>query len=225
MQILCEVIISILKLSKGEPISHVLVKNEARLPLSTTDRLLQRLQREKLVYVLDGLLQTSVLQRVGLAVRAIELGADYERVSGMLHWKEFENIAAVALEMHGYTVTSNVRFKEGGRRWEIDIVGCRKPLVVCADCKHWHHDMHPSSLKKIVEEQVERTRALAESLPNPAVKIECASWDSVRFIPTVLSLLVGRFKFYDNIPIVPVLQLQDFLDQLPAFADSLSIPF
>jgi hypothetical protein len=81
--------------------------------------------------------------------------------------------------------------------------------------------MSPSALKRIVEEQAKRTYALAESLPNPAVKVEFVSWDSVKFIPAILSLVVGRFKFYDDVPIIPVLQLQDFLSQLPAYANSL----
>jgi hypothetical protein len=81
--------------------------------------------------------------------------------------------------------------------------------------------MYPSALKRIVEEQMERTVSLAESLSGLFGKIECASWESVKLIPAVLSLITCRFKFHDDVPIVPVLQLQDFLSQLPAYADSL----
>ncbi|MGC9345430.1 MAG: hypothetical protein ACP5ER_01375 [Candidatus Bathyarchaeales archaeon] len=151
----------------------------------------------------------------------MQLGADLERVSSFLDWKEFENIAAVAFERNGYTVNKNLRFRHAGRRWEIDIVGCKKPIVVCADCKHWHHGMYPSAIRRIVEEQVERTSALAEYLPVLAGKIECASWGRVELVPAVLSLVTARFKFYNNVPIIPVLQLQDFLSQLPAYVDLL----
>jgi Holliday junction resolvase-like predicted endonuclease len=220
-----EMIISLLKLTRQGPVSHEIIKKEVRVPSEVARKLLTKLQDDQLVYVQGDLVAADNFQRLKLAIHAIQSGADPERVSAFLHWREFEGMAAVAFEQKGYKIQRNLRFKHGGRRWEIDIVGCRKPLAVCVDCKHWHHPMHPSSLKKIVEEQVERTRALAESLRNPAVKTEFALWDSVRFIPTVLSLLVGRFKFYDNTPIVPVLQLQDFLDQLPGFADSLSTRF
>jgi hypothetical protein len=37
----------------------------------------------------------------------------------------------------------------------------------------------------------------------------------------ILSLFPSSFKFCDNVPIVPVLQLQDFLIQLPAQVESL----
>ena len=174
MQVLSDVIISILKVSKGKPVSHELVKKETRLPSEVVGRLLQTLQREGLVYLLDGFLETNALQRVRLAVRALELGADYERTSGFLEWKEFESIAAISFQTHGYTVKTNLRFKEGGRRWEMDIVGCHRPLVVCVDCKHWCRGLYPSKLKRAVEEQVKRTLAFSESLPNPALRVECA---------------------------------------------------
>jgi Holliday junction resolvase-like predicted endonuclease len=221
MQILCELIISILKVSKGEPVSHELVKKESNLPSETTKRLLQTLQSDGLIYLLDGFLQTSVSQRIRLAARALELGADYERVSSFLEWKEFESIAAVALEKYGYTVELNLRFRHGGRRWEIDIVGCRRPLVVCVDCKHWRRSLYPSKLRRVVDEQVRRTVAFSESLQNPTVRVECASWEEARFVPIVVSLVPASFKFHNGTPIVPILQLQDFLDQLPMCSDSI----
>lgn len=221
MQVWSDVIISILKVSKGKPVSHELVKKEARLPSEVVERLLQTLQREGLVYLLDGFLETNSLQRVRLAVRALELGADYERTSGFLEWKEFESIAAISFQTHGYTVNTNLRFKEGGRRWEMDVVGCRRPLVVCVDCKHWCRGLYPSKLKRAVEEQVKRTLAFSESLPNPALRVECASWNHARFVPVVLSLISPSFKFHDRTPVVSILQLQDFLAQLPMCLDSL----
>jgi Holliday junction resolvase-like predicted endonuclease len=174
-----------------------------------------------MIYLRKNVVEANSLQRLKLAVQAIQLGADVERVSSFLQWKEFENITAVAFERNSYSVKKNLRFKHAGRRWEIDIVGCKRPVAICVDCKHWHHGMYPSALKKIVEEQVKRTFALAESLPELTDKVECALWDRVKLVPAVLSLVKSRFKFYDNVPIVPVLQLQDFLSQLPAYADSL----
>jgi hypothetical protein len=171
--------------------------------------------------VQEDVVEADSLQRLKLAVRTIELGADIENVSSFLHWKEFEGMAAIAFEHNGYRVKSNLRFRHAGRRWEIDIVGFKQPIAVCMDCKHWHHGMSPSVLRRIVEEQAQRTFALVESLPNPAVKAEFVSWDYVKFMPAVLSLVAGSFKFYDDVPIIPVLQLQDFLSQLPAYADSL----
>jgi len=221
MDIERELIISILKLTKNGPIVIELVRKDARIPSAIAEDLIKKLQNDGLLYLRDTLVEVDSLKRLKLAVHAIELGCDIERVSGFLDWKEFENIAAIAFERNGYSVTRNLRFKHAGRKWEIDIIACKKPIVACADCKHWHHGMYPSAIKRIVEEQVERTCALAESMPKLTEKIGCASWNRVKLLPAVLSLTAVRSKFYNKVPIVPVLQLQDFLSQLPAYMDSL----
>lgn len=216
-----ELIISILKLTKNGPITNKIISKDAKIPLQVTNELLKKLQKDGLIYLREKLAEADSIQRIKLAVHAIRLGADLERVDSFLDWKEFEKIVAIVFERNGYSVEKSLRFKHRGRRWEIDVVGCKRPLAVCVDCKHWHHGMYPSVLRKIVEEQVERTSALAESLPELISKIGCASWEKVKFIPAVLSLVQGRFKFYENVPIVPVLQLQNFLSELPAYANTL----
>jgi len=221
MSIERNLIISILKLTKNGPVSKEVVKKDAAIPSQIVEKLLRKMQNNGIIYLQKNVVETDSLQRLKLAVHALQLGSDIESVSSFLQWQEFENMAAIAFERNGYSVKKNLRFKHAGRKWEIDIVGCKRPIAICIDCKHWHHGMGPSVLKKVVEEQVERTFALAESLPEISDKIECTSWDRVKLVPVVLSLVVGKFKFYDNVPIVPVLQLQDFLSQLPAYVDSL----
>ncbi|MEM3577420.1 MAG: restriction endonuclease [Candidatus Bathyarchaeia archaeon] len=179
------------------------------------------MQNDGFIYVKGALVEADGTQRLKLAVKALSLGADIETVSAFLQWREFEEIAATALERNGYSVSKNIHFSYAGRRWEMDVVGCRKPIVLCIDCKHWHRAISPSALKTVVAEQTQRTWAFAEALPTLAGKVECAMWDSACLVPTVLSLVAGKFKFYDNVPIVPVLQLQDFINQLPAYVESL----
>jgi hypothetical protein len=221
MNIERDLIISLLKLTRDGSVSKGTVKKDANLASGIAENLLRKLQNDGLIYLGKDIVEADSLQRVELAVHTISLGADIESVSSFLQWKEFERITAAALERNGYSVKKNLRFKFAGRRWEIDVVGFRRPLVICMDCKHWRHRISLSRAKKSVDEQVERTSSLAKSLPNPMVKAEFVSWNFVKLIPAVLSLVTGRFKFYDNVPIVPVLQLQDFLNQLPAYADSL----
>jgi Holliday junction resolvase-like predicted endonuclease len=221
MNIERDLIITILKLTKSGPVSHELINKSAKMPSDNVEKLLRKLQNDGLIYLKKDVVEADSLQRLKLTVEAVNLGADLENVSSFLQWQEFENMAAVALAQNGYVIAKNLRFKHAGRRWEMDIVGCKKPIAICIDCKHWHYGMYPSKLKNAVEEQVKRTIALAESLAGLSGKIECASWDNVKLVPAVLSLVMGRFKFYDNVPIVSVLQLQDFLSQLPAYADTL----
>jgi len=221
MSIERDLIISILKLTVDGSVSRERMSKDAKIASSIALKLLRRLQNDNMLYLKGDMVEADGNCRLKLAVRAAALGADVERISSFLRWQEFEDIAAIALERNGYVVAKNVRFKHAGRKWEIDIVGCKKPLVICIDCKHWCRGMSPSALRKIAEAQAERTRALAESLPSISLEIECAKWDKAKLAPAILVLLPGSFKFYDKVPIVPVLQLQDFLSQLPAYTESL----
>jgi len=214
-------IISILKLTRNGSVLIENVKTDSRLPLDTITDLLEKLQTEELLKVNANNVEADSENRLKLAVKAVSLGADVEAVSGFLGWQEFESIAATALRNNGYVVLQNLRFKNAARKWEIDVVGCRKPLVVCLDCKDWHHALSPSAIRRIAEAQVERARALSDALPNVSIGIECAKWSRAKFVPAILVLLPGRFKFCDGVPIVPVLQLQDFLNQLPLELESL----
>jgi len=222
MTVELNLLISLLKLTRNGSVLIENVKKDARIPSDVTLKLLQKLQEQELVYLKDNLVEADSCGRLKLAVRSVSLGGDVEQVSGLLCWQEFEEITAFALRNNGYVVAKNVRFKHAGRKWEIDVVGCKKPLVVCIDCKHYHHGMSPSVMQKIAEAQTQRAKALAETLLNVTVKLDCASWDKAKFVPVILSLLPSRAKFYDDVPIVPVLQLQDFVSQLPVQVESLT---
>jgi Holliday junction resolvase-like predicted endonuclease len=221
MSVELNLLISLLKFTKEGPVLTEAVKKDARLPSATMLKLLGKLQQEELVYLKEDNVEVDSSSRLKLAVKAASLGGDVERISNLLCWQEFEEIAAFALKSNGFSVANNVRFKHAGRKWEIDVVGCKKPIVICVDCKHWQHGLSPSALRRIVDLQVERTHALADSLPNLSVKLECTKWSRAHFIPAVLSLWPSAYKFYEDVPIVPVLQIQDFINQLPIYADSL----
>lgn len=223
MSIEKNLLISLLKLTKQGPVLTELVKRDAHLPSATTEKLLVKLQNEGLLYLKQGSVEMESGSRLKLAVQAISLGADVENISNLLCWQEFEEIAGYASKNNGYAVSNNVRFKQSGRRWEIDVVACRKPIVICIDCKHWQHMIAPAALRKIVDSQIERTSALASLLPDPALKLECAKWDEAKFIPAVLTLLPSAFKFCGKVPIVPILSLQDFLNQMPAYTENLRL--
>jgi len=217
------IVISTLKLTKNGAALIEDVNKDAHLPSSVACELLQKLQNEDLINLRDGNIEVNSKGRLQLAVKAVGLGADIEVISNLLCWQEFEEIAAYALKNNGYTVQNNVRFKQGGHRWEIDVVGCKKPLVVCVDCKHWGHAIAVSALTKIVDAQVERTGSFADFLPNVNLPIACSQWEKAKFVPVVLSLVQGAYKFVHDAPVVPVLKLQDFINQLPLYTEELKV--
>lgn len=216
-----DLVICILKLTIKKSVVHEEIKNEVNLPMNVLSKLLRKLQNDGLINVEGEAVEATSRQRLELAAKAMQLGGDLEKISRLLSWKEFEDIAGGAFERNCYKVTRNLHFKHKSHKWEIDIVGCRKPFVICVDCKHWQRALSPSMLERIVGEQISRTKALAESLPNPAFKTDFSSWDKIKAIPVVLTLVTGQFKFHHSVPVVSVLQLQDFLSQFFAYQGSL----
>jgi len=210
-----EAIISLLKLSREGPISHEALKTDAKMPLSTMKRLLQKLQNDGLINLQENMVEADALDRLKLAVKAVQSGADLERVSRLLQWREFEAIAAYGFEHNGYRVFRNVHFKHDERRYEIDIAACQEQLIICADCKHWKRGLAASVLKRVVEEQVQRTCAFSEALPDPKIKIGFLVKGQMTFIPVILTLVPARIKLCNDVPVVSVLQSQDFLNELP----------
>ncbi len=214
------VLLSLLKLTQEGPISKGLVSKDARVPVQVADEMLEKICREGLVQLRGKAVEASPNQRVKIAIRSIKLGADFERACRALRWDEFENITATAFLANNFTVTKRFRFKDGGRRWEIDVIGCREPIIACVDCKHWRHGWTKSASVKAVEAQIERTEALARTLPTRQ-ELGLTDWRTATLIPIILSLVPSPLKFYKSTPIVPILQLQNFLNELPAHVNVL----
>jgi Holliday junction resolvase-like predicted endonuclease len=213
--------LSILKLTKNGSFTHETLKNDLHLPTNVVSNSLRTLQKQGFINVTDHKIQATDMQRFELAIRALKNDADIEKVTALLQWREFEAMAGLAFEHNGYSVIKNLHFKNNGRRYEIDIVGWKNTSVVCVDCKHWHHAIGKSTLDNVVKKQVERVHALSRALPNPKIKIETSTLDSLTFVPVVLSLITEKSKFCHRVPIVSILQLQDFLNQLPAYHESI----
>jgi len=216
------ILVSILKLTKSGPAAKELVARDANVPAQVSNEVLKKFRDAGLIKWQNKTIEASSNQRVKIAIHAIKAGADFERVCRVLEWIEFENIAAAGFEANNFAVRRRFRFKWAQKRWEIDVLGCREPLVACVDCKHWSHGWRESAIRKAVEAQALRTKVLAEALPSLQKEIGLVQWRHATLIPVVLSLVPGPLKFHNKIPIVPILQLQDFLNELPAHIISLT---
>jgi len=68
-----------------------------------------------------------------------------------------------------------------------------------------------------VEAQIERAKAVTESLElHTRYMPQVSEWQRILIVPIVITLVPAPFKFYKSVPIVPVLKLQHFLNELPA---------
>jgi Holliday junction resolvase-like predicted endonuclease len=207
------VLISLLKLTNSGPTAEEAVAMDANVPVHVANNILKGLRELGLVECENGKIEVSSNQRVKLAIHAINHGTDIERVCKVLEWKEFENFAATAFETNNFAVKRRFRFKAQGRRWEIDVLAYSEPVVVCVDCKRWRRGWGNSAITKVAAAQAERTEALAKS-PHPLqLRIGLKGWKKAILFPVILSLFPGPVKFYNKVPVVPILQLQNFLDE------------
>lgn len=216
-----EVLLSLLKSTKTGPVSTQLIVKISRMPKQVAYEALAKFSQLSLFKEYDDIVEASPSQRVEMSVHALHLGVDFQRVCSLLSWAEFEGFAAQALDANGYRAIRNFHFKNGSKKWEIDILGLRKPHILCIDCKHWRHGWRNAASLKAVEAQVERTAALAKTLLHYTGKIGLEGWTSATFVPVVLSLLPRPEKFVHGVPVVPILQLQDFINTVPAELHSL----
>jgi len=216
-----DVLISLLKLTQTGPVSRTLFVKATRVSGDIVEKALAKFAQMSLFEEYMGVIEVTPSQRVKLSVHALKLGADVERVCRLLSWVEFEMMAGRAFETNGYHVIRNLHFEHEGKRWELDILGLKKPLVICVDCKHWRHGWRSAATVKAVEAQTERTRALAEILPRRLRRFGLEGWRNATLVPLVLSLLPGPHRFYNKVPVVPILQLQDLISRVPVELDLL----
>ena len=215
------ILLSLLRCTKEGPASRQMLVKISKLPAEATEKTLSKFKRRSLFEEHCGIIEASPSQRVKIAIQALQLGADLQRACNLLSWAEFEEVAAQAIEANGYRAIRNFHFKYMTKKWEIDIIGIKTPLILCIDCKHWRHGWCRAANLKAVEAQIERTEAFAEAWPNYARRIKLEASHAATFVPLILSLLPGPEKLLDKVPIVPVPKLQDFINGLPFELDSL----
>ena len=208
-----DVTISLLKHTNCGPVAEEAIAMDANVPVQVANNILKELREMGFIEFENKLIELSSNQRVKLAIHAINHGTDIERVCKVLEWKEFENFAATAFEKNNFAVKRRFRFKASGRRWEIDVVAYSEPIIVCVDCKRWRRGWGNSAIRKIAAAQAQRTEVLAKNLQDIQGKIGLENWKKAFLFPVILSLFPGPVKFYSKVPVVPILQLQNFLDE------------
>mgnify|MGYP001114690973 CR=1 FL=1 len=160
-------------------------------------------------------------QRLRIAEVAVAIGADFERVTRELRWQEFEAFADWVLTEDGFATLNHFVFKGSGRRFEIDVVGTKEPMVLCIDCKHWHHGRVPSKVSASARDQLQRVRFLSGVFTAHGVRLDTAGWRSARVLPVILTLGDASPKLIEGVPIVSVLRLKSFLSEINPWLDEL----
>ena len=214
-----DILIALLKTTKEGPTDYEGLREAVRVTDEAFKAFLDYLIKQGLVGVSEDALEATLEQRLEIAVRAVKAGADMERVSQALGWLEFEEMTAYTFEENGFKVKRRFRFNTEGRRWEIDVLAIRRPLVVCAECKHWVNGLGNMTARKIVEIHLEKVRVLSENVAILVDKGILRDWDRAVFVPMTLSLQSARNKIYRRIPVVSIFELPSFINEFQGQMD------
>ena len=160
------------------------------------DAILRELKTSGLIEYSTDTVSASVEQRIELAVMAIKLGADFEKVSKSLGWLEFEELVARVFRENGYNTKSRYRFKAEGRRWEIDVLATSYPYIVCAECKHYTTGMGNSTARNIIETHIEKTMVMSKHIEDISKKIGVHTWKNAILLPITLTLSPTKMNIY-----------------------------
>ena len=217
-----DIIIAILKQTNNGHATRESIVKAVNMPLQLVSNILREIHEKEFIEYNNEHIEQTSNQRIKLAIHAINNGTDIERICKVLEWKEFEKFSATAFEKNNFAVKRNFRFKAAQRRWEIDILAYCEPIILCVDCKRWRRGWGNSAISKIAEAQSLRTKLLANNIQFLQRKIELNNWERANLFPVILSLFPGSIKIYKKVPVVPILQLQSFIDEFQGHQSELA---
>jgi hypothetical protein len=211
----------VLDKTKDEELDLVEAKEALTITEEALGEIVDELCYSGLIDLRGDKISASLEQRLELAVKAIQLGADSEKVSKSLGWLEFEELVARVFRENGYNTRSRYRFKAEGRRWEIDVLATSYPYVICAECKHYTSGMGNSTARNIIEIHIEKTEVLSKHIEEVTKKIGVQSWKKAVLVPITLTLSPTRMNIYRRMPSVSVLTLPSFLSEFQGYLERL----
>ena len=151
-------------------------------------------------------------QRVRIALEAIRIGVDGERISRYLDWREFESLAAEAFKEIGYEVYGGLRFKYGDRWHQVDLLAYNGIFMLLVDCKHWRKPPSPSEEERMVVEQEERLMDLKDALS--LLWRGSGELKEITLIPAILTIYEPRKKLLRGHMFISVRKLMGALEYL-----------
>ena len=216
-------LLSILRHSHEEMAEINEVAQDSRLSADDVGLIIKNLEKGQLISIeKSGGILADTTQRLRIAFELVKTGSDIERIFKYLSWQEFEEASARILEESGYAVHRRVRFRNEARKFEIDLLGLRQPLILCLDCKHWMRGSQRSPLKKAIGEQVIRVEGFAHFVRANRERFHMETWKKAKLLPVMIVLLDVPLQVYEGVPAVPILRLGNFLYELPAALDILN---
>ena len=125
-----------------------------------------------------------------------------EIVSEETIWQNFERLAAFIFEKNDFRVTVNTVKTCNKNRRQYDVIARKSNQTFLVECKKWAGNRYRlSALKKAVEQHNERTAFYKTITHEDAV-------------PVLVTLIEEEIRFYEGVPLVCILKLNSFINEL-----------
>jgi hypothetical protein len=160
--------------------------------------------------------QLTVSARFKLAFEAVRHGG-LQQVARALTWQEFEAFTEECLQTVGFDTQKGLIVKDDSRRWQIDVVAKKSPMILAVDCKHWESPGYESRLVNAAEHQKLALQALIQQM---AARGEVGR-DGSLALPMILTLFEPRARMVGGVVVVSIEQFGDFLERVSPFSSEL----
>ena len=135
---------------------------------------------------------------------------DLERVSKEAVWQNFEVLVGFIFEANDFQVNVNKVRTFNKKRRQYDVIAKKNDRTYLIECKKWSGNRYRlSALKKAIQQHKERTefyRNLTEE----------------NLIPIIVTFIEEDIKFYEGMPIIPILRLNSFINEIDRDAITIS---
>ncbi|MFO7795730.1 MAG: hypothetical protein ACQERB_03150 [Promethearchaeati archaeon] len=156
---------------------------------------------------------------------------DISQLSMILNYSNFEKLVKRILAFNEFNVINNFRFSDKSNykkqtdqhRYEIDVIGLNRKILILIDAKQWNRRDSFSAINKAANLQLQRARALKN---NPLIlgdlittligKVnDIKNQLPLTFIPIMVTLEESNIKLNHNkVPLVSIYKLNSFLQEL-----------
>jgi hypothetical protein len=202
----------LLRETQNGPVKIEKLKESLQITNESFTNMLNTLVNKNELMLDNGFVELNREQRLSLAVKAIEIGADAKSISESLGWLEFEELAAYVFEVNGFNTYRRFRFNAEGRRWELDVLASQYPYIVCAECKHWIKGIGNTTARNIIETHIEKCEVFSRHIDELVRRINIQRWRNAVILPITLTLSRTDMKIYRRVPSVNILMLPSFLE-------------
>jgi Holliday junction resolvase len=175
---------------------------------TTARKMLQELATNDIGKLVDNTIEFEDGDKLRVAIFTLSKGVLIDEIAKHLDWKDFEGLAAKILEAHEFATIRNLVLTKP--RMEIDVVGIRLGIAMLIDCKHWKKTTS-SALNSIAQKQIERTKQYV------------AKTKGAIAAPVIVTLYQDKISFAGKVPVVPIFQLDSFLDEFYGNLENIQI--